>query len=84
MPQIAERWYARGLKQGAAGPLDGEERLGLLYDLGELYLATGQDGKAQECFLEVYAANAGYREVAARLREVGEVAEGDPPPRAGR
>jgi tetratricopeptide (TPR) repeat protein len=84
MPQIAERWYARGLKQGAAGPPDAEERLGLLYDMGELYLSTGQNGKAQECFLEVYAASAHYREVAVRLRELGEVGEGDPPPRAGR
>jgi hypothetical protein len=84
MPQIAERWYARGLEQGSAGPSDGEERLGLLYDMGELYVATGQTGKAQECFLEVYAASAHYRDVAARLREIGEVQEGDPPPRAGR
>ena len=29
----------------------------MLYDMGELYLATGQTVKAQECFLEVYAAS---------------------------
>ena len=52
--------------------------------MGELYLATGQTVKAQECFLEVYAASAHYRDVAAHLREIGEVQEGDPPPRAGR
>jgi tetratricopeptide (TPR) repeat protein len=81
MPQIAERWYARGLKQVSSGTPDAEERLGLLYDLGELYLAGGEGAKARECFLEVYAISARYREVAARLREAGEPPEGGPAPR---
>ena len=49
-----------------------------------LHLASGQNARAQECLLEVYAANAGYRDVAARLREIGELPVQDAPPRAGR
>jgi tetratricopeptide (TPR) repeat protein len=68
MPQIAEKWYSRGLQQVSSREPESEERLGLLYDLGELYLAQERLREARDCFLEVYASDANYRDVAARVR----------------
>jgi tetratricopeptide (TPR) repeat protein len=72
MPQIAEKWYRRGLSQTAESDVEGSHRMGLLYDLGELCLQLGRLPEAVECFSEVYGLDATYRDVAARLREAGE------------
>jgi len=82
MPQIAEKWYRKGLDRGDAG--GGEEQvLGLLYDLGTLHQERGAVDEARNCFTEVYASNANYRDVAARLRALSKGADATPS-RAGR
>lgn len=68
MPQIAEKWYRRGLEHLGADT-DDDQHLGLLYDLAELHLERGELGQAVEEFTEVYAANATYREVSKHLAE---------------
>ncbi|MFQ5719848.1 MAG: tetratricopeptide repeat protein [Acidobacteriota bacterium] len=75
MPKIAESWYRRGLDSVGADT-GGEQRLGLIYDLAELSLSTGDLERAEEGYTEVYASNANYREVASRLREVQAQATG--------
>lgn len=68
MPRIAEKWYRKGLDYGQASNQGATEVLGLLYDLGTLHLEAGQQEEARNCFTDVYASDAGYRDVAARLR----------------
>lgn len=46
-----------------------EERMGLLYELGLAYEATGNELEAGEMFRAVYAIDPGYREVADKVRE---------------
>ncbi len=66
-PDLAVKWYERGLK--APGASD-EEKLGLLYELGKLYLTTGNRETAKETFAEIYGANSNYRDVVAKLEEL--------------
>ncbi len=66
-PDLAVKWYERGLE--APKVLD-EERLGLLYELGNLYLSTGERGTAKKTFAEIYGSNSNYRDVVAKLEEL--------------
>ena len=72
LPEIAEKWYRRGLEKAGGLDSDPAQRLGLLYDLAELQLEAGDDRDAIDHLMEVYAHDAGYRDVAARLNEVRE------------
>ena len=83
MPQIAEKWYRKGLDRGCAGGAGEEQITGLLYELGTLHQERGVADEARNCFTEVYASNANYRDVAERLRLLSQDA-GEEPPRAGR
>ncbi len=76
MPQIAEKWYRRGLEQARDGGDEADHRMGLLYDLGELCLELGRLAEAEQLLSEVYGQDAAYRDVAVRLREVGERRDG--------
>ena len=67
LPELAVKWYKRAL---ATGDLSEEKHLGLLYDLGNAYLAMGDKRAAQDTFVEVYGINSNYRDVVARLEEV--------------
>jgi len=66
-PELAVKWYERGLE---APKVSDEEKLGLLYELGNLYLSTGARGTAKETFAEIYGANSNYRDVVAKLEEL--------------
>lgn len=66
-PDLAAKWYERGLK---APKVTDEEKLGLLYELGNLYLSTGKRSTAKETFAEIYGANSNYRDVVAKLEEL--------------
>ena len=67
LPELAVKWYRRGL---AAPGLTEEDSLGLLYDLGNVYLATGDLTTAYQTFVEVYGTNSNYRDVVAKLEEI--------------
>ncbi|MFQ5767836.1 MAG: tetratricopeptide repeat protein [Acidobacteriota bacterium] len=85
MPQIAEKWYQRGLEKTASSGTDNDHRLGLLYDLGELMIERDDLPRALELFTEVYATDAGYRQVARRMNELNEkMAEAGPSQSASR
>lgn len=68
LPELAVRWYQKGL---ATPELSEEATLGLLYDLGNLYLSIGEQEKAHRTFVEIYGTNSNYRDVVAKLEELG-------------
>ena len=69
LPELAVKWYQRGLE---TPDLTEEAMLGLLYDLGGLYATTGEVEKARKTFVEIYGINSNYRDVVARLEELGD------------
>ena len=82
MPQIAEKWYRKGLDRGGSGESGEDQITGLLYDLGTLHQERGAADEARNCFTEVYASNANYRDVAERLRLLSQSAGDDTAGRA--
>lgn len=67
LPELAAKWYQRGLQ---TSDLSEEETLGLLYDMGNAYLAAGDRESAQKTFVEAYGINSNYRDVVAKLEEL--------------
>ncbi|HEX4961684.1 MAG TPA: tetratricopeptide repeat protein [Thermoanaerobaculia bacterium] len=68
LPELAVRWYRRGLE---APGLNEEDNLGLHYDLGCAYLAVGDKESAYKTFVDLYGMDTNYRDVVARLEELG-------------
>ena len=68
LPELAVKWYHRGLE---APGLSEEDTLGLLYDLGCAYLAVGDQESAYKAFVDLYGINTNYRDVVARIEELG-------------
>lgn len=68
LPELAIKWYRKGLE---VPDLPEEATLGLLYDIGNLYMVTGNDEAARKTFVEIYGVNSNYRDVVARLEELG-------------
>jgi hypothetical protein len=67
MPKLALKWYQRGLESPGHSE---EEYFGLRYEIAQAYEAAGEDDHALESYLEVYGANAGYRNVAKKVKEL--------------
>jgi tetratricopeptide (TPR) repeat protein len=63
-PSIAAMWYERALQSPG---LDQETSLALLYDLGVAQEVAGDEAAARKSFLQVYAMNIDYRDVAERI-----------------
>jgi tetratricopeptide (TPR) repeat protein len=68
LPELAIKWYRRGLEAPATNE---EQTLGLLYDLGSVLATTGEREAAYKTFVELYGVNSNYRDVVARLEELG-------------
>jgi tetratricopeptide (TPR) repeat protein len=69
MPKLALKWYQKGLEtQGHAE----EEYQGLRFDLAHAYEVMGEMDKALEIYYEIYGANANYRNVAKKIKEIQE------------
>ncbi|MBW8877039.1 MAG: hypothetical protein JF614_18900 [Acidobacteria bacterium] len=68
LPELAIRWYRRGLD---APGVNEEDTLGLLYDLGCAHLAVGDKETAYKVFVDLYGMDTNYRDVVARLEELG-------------
>jgi tetratricopeptide (TPR) repeat protein len=68
LPELAVKWYQRGLQ---APDLKEEVTLSLLYDMGEVYLTMGDIEAARKTFVELYGINSNYRDVVAKLEELG-------------
>ncbi|MGB3562756.1 MAG: tetratricopeptide repeat protein [Thermoanaerobaculia bacterium] len=67
-PELAIKWYQRGLDSPS---ISEDETLGLVYELGDLYLEIGNKEAARERFVEIYGVNSTYRDVVAKLQELG-------------
>jgi tetratricopeptide (TPR) repeat protein len=67
LPELAIKWYRRGLESPHASE---EESLGLLYELGDAQLIGGDRSGAYDTFVEIYGINTNYRDVVARLEEL--------------
>jgi len=67
MPQLAIKWYRKGLDTPA---IKEAETVGLLYDLGKVYQSTGDLENAYRTFVEVYGLDSNFRDVADRVREL--------------
>jgi tetratricopeptide (TPR) repeat protein len=67
LPELSIKWYRRGLE---AASLAEEDRLGLMYDLGNAYMAMGDGMSAYGAFVELYGINSNYRDVVAKLEEL--------------
>ena len=68
LPELAIKWYRRGLEAPA---LSEDDTLGLLYDLGCVYVQMGDADAAYKTFVEVYGINSNYRDIVARIEELG-------------
>jgi hypothetical protein len=64
LPELSIKWYRRGLE---ASNLADDDRLGLMYDLGNAYMAMGDDMSAYGTFAELYGIKTTYRDVVAKL-----------------
>jgi tetratricopeptide (TPR) repeat protein len=68
LPELAVKWYQRGL---TAPDIKEEVTLSLLYDMGNVYLTMGDEVAAKKTFVELYGINSNYRDVVAKLEELG-------------
>ena len=68
LPELAVKWYQRGL---TAPDLKEEVMLSLLYDMGEVYMMMGDEAGARKTFVELYGINSHYRDVVAKIEELG-------------
>ena len=68
LPELAVKWYQRGL---TATDLKEEVMLSLLYDMGEVYMMMGDEAGARKTFVELYGINSHYRDVVAKIEELG-------------
>jgi tetratricopeptide (TPR) repeat protein len=68
MPKLAVKWFEKGLD--VPGRSD-EEYQGLRYDLAVAHEASGETDKALSLFTDLYGQDANFRDVAAKVRELG-------------
>ncbi len=64
-PQAAIKWYQRALQLPA---VDEETRMAVYYEMAAAYEAAGNRQAALDNFMEVYASNIDYRDVAERIK----------------
>ena len=67
LPELAVRWYRKALE---APNVSDEASLGLLYDMADAYLSTGDNDSAYKTLVEIYGLNSNYRDVTAKLQEL--------------
>lgn len=67
LAELALKWYRKGLE---CPGIREEQTLGLLYDMGYVYLSLGDNDAAYKTFIEIYGLNSHYRDVSARVQEL--------------
>ena len=67
LPQLAVQWYQTALHSPGVDP---ETSMALLYEVGAAHEIAGDRAAALRSFLEVYARNIDYRNVADRIRDL--------------
>ena len=69
MPKLAVKWFEKGL--GAPGRSE-EEYQGLRYDLACALEQAGEPDRALALFTELYGQDASFRDVAEKVRQLGD------------
>jgi tetratricopeptide (TPR) repeat protein len=69
MPKLAVKWFEKGL--GAPGRSE-EEYQGLRYDLASALEQAGEPDRALALFTELYGQDASFRDVAEKVRQLGD------------
>ena len=67
LTELAEKWYLKGI---AAPGFSDDVYVGLKYDLADCMVEQGRPKEAKALFKEVYAVQAGYRDVKARIKQL--------------
>jgi tetratricopeptide (TPR) repeat protein len=67
LPELSIKWYRRGMESPNLGE---DDTLGLMYDLGNAYMALGDMSSAFATFVELYGINTNYRDVVAKIEEL--------------
>jgi len=67
LPDLAVRWYQRGLESPT---ISEDQSLGLLYDMGSAYEMVGDQEKAYKTFVEIYGLNSNFRDVSSKVQEL--------------
>lgn len=73
MPQLSEKWYKKALD---FPEITQESQLGILYDLANLYIQTGDLEKAYTTFMDIYAIDNQYRDIKEKIKELEKVYKG--------
>jgi tetratricopeptide (TPR) repeat protein len=68
MPKLAVKWFEKGLAVPGRTP---EEYQGLRYDLAAAHEADGDTARALALYTELFGQDATFRDVAAKVRELG-------------
>jgi tetratricopeptide (TPR) repeat protein len=69
MPKLAVKWFEKGLS--APGRTE-EEYQGLRYDLANALEQAGETGRALALYTELYGQDASFRDVAEKVRQLGD------------
>jgi tetratricopeptide (TPR) repeat protein len=64
---LAVKWYRRALEFPS---ISEEDRLGMMYDLGNVYMAMSDWENAHKTFGDLYGIDANYRDVVAKMEEL--------------
>jgi tetratricopeptide (TPR) repeat protein len=67
LPELAVKWYRRALELPG---ITEEDSLGMMYDLGNVFMAMSDWDNARKTFGELYGIDANYRDVVAKLAEL--------------
>lgn len=73
MPQLAEKWYKKALD---FPEITQESQLGILYDLANLYVQSGDIEKAYNTYMDIYSIDTQYRDVQEKIKELEKVYKG--------
>jgi tetratricopeptide (TPR) repeat protein len=68
LPELAIKWYRRALEHPG---ISEDDSLGMMYDLGNVYMSMGDDATAYKTFVDLYGIDTSYRDVVAKLEELG-------------
>jgi tetratricopeptide (TPR) repeat protein len=69
MPKLAVKWFEKGLSAAGRGE---EEYQGLRYDLASALEQAGETDRALALFTELYGQDASFRDVADKVRQLGD------------
>ncbi len=71
LPELAMKWYTKAIDSGL---LEGEQELGMLYEVAMTHIEQNDNQAAYQAFVDLYGMNTNYRDVATKMAELQEAA----------